>query len=469
MRLFAFLLTILFMLTACASPAQPTLIPVEVSKPESQVPVLDGTFETSLLVSEWKGHSEGNILYPLDPASGTPLPGRAPILLGQTFFYAFSPDRHRLAVMSFSNENAYDSSLLLIDLPKWKTQRLELGLSGWASTMVFSPNGKQLAIAHGETHYKLTLVNIEDGTIKAQKQMDSFIPRLKFTESGDALILYRPTINLSNGLTAGSPQVFLLNAADLTLRWSAELDNVRDGIFPRDETVTPTALYEPGQSFYLSPGLVFAPDQDLLYIVHADRNQLTSVDFGAQKIKTTEIQSQLSWFERVLSLTASIAHAKVADGTGKQVTISPDGQFLYIIGVNNASTLDQQGNWDFRSSPLGLEIIRASDGKRIEHIETDSTEISISPEGRFLYLRHWGNDQWSIPWTEVFDTSSRQIVTRKTGLSGAPALLMNGEFLLVSTYSTSETSNHMSVLKPDGSSVLSEWTGSEYVWWLTTP
>jgi hypothetical protein len=46
---------------------------------------------------------------------------------------------------------------------------------------------------------------------------------------------------------------------------------------------------------------------------------------------------------------------------------------------------------------------------------------------------------------------------------------MNGEFLLASTYSTAETTHHMSILQPDGSTVLSEWTDNDYVYWLTNP
>jgi hypothetical protein len=59
------------------------------------------------------------------------------------------------------------------------------------------------------------------------------------------------------------------------------------------------------------------------------------------------------------------------------------------------------------------------------------------------------------------------MITRKSGIYGTPALRMNGEPLLVSTYSTSEFSHHMSILQPDGSQVLSEWTGSDYVAWLS--
>ena len=120
-------------------------------------------------------------------------------------------------------------------------------------------------------------------------------------------------------------------------------------------------------------------------------------------------------------------------------------------------------------TPLGLEVIQTTDGSRLSHMETDTTELSLSPDGRFLYLKNWGNNQDNIPWTEIIDTSSWETVAHKTKVAGVPAFLMNGTFLLVSSYSTAETSHHMSVLEPDGSRVLAEWTAPTYSWWLTTP
>jgi hypothetical protein len=367
--------------------------------------------------------------------------------------------------VSFPNESTYNGSLFLIDLPSWKTQRFELELIGWASNMIFSPNGKQLAIAHGETSHKLTMVNVEKGVITAQSPTDSFVTHIKFTESGEALMLYSPASNTGNGLSASPPQILLLDAADLSPRWSVELEDVHDGIFPKDENVTLATLYEPGQALHISPGLTFAPNQDILYVVHADSEQLTTVNFTTQKINTVEIQTKLTWFERLLSLTAGVASAKIVDGTNKQAAISSDGQFLYVVGMDRVSFQDKQGNWQMEQTPLGLEIIQTDNGSRVERLETDATEMSLSPDGRFLYLRNWGPD---APWTEILDTSNLQLITHKAMLFAFPALLMNGEFLLTSTYSTSEFSHHMSLLGPDGSSVLAEWTDAKYIWWLTT-
>jgi hypothetical protein len=483
MRLLIVSLCIFLVLSACApaaaTPAEPTPVPIEStsapaeSEPPSPEPADKASLQNSLLATEWRGDAEGNLLFAMDPATGTALPDYTPISLGQTFFHAFSPDQHTLAVISFPTQNSYNGSLLLVDLPAWKTQRFELGLTGWVNSMVFSPYGKRLAIASGQSHHQITMVDVEKGVITAQRPTDSsMVTRLKFTKNGEAVMSYGPMVRnrfTENEMSAGPPQIFLLDAADLTPLWSVELTEIRDGIFPRDENVTPENIHEPGQAFYLNPGLAFAPDRDALYIIHADSEKLTTVDFERQSVETAEIQTELTWIERLLSLTAGVAHAKIGDGTVRQVAVSPDGQFLYVTGVNSTTFVDKQGNWQMEHSPLGLEIIQSRDGKRVAHVETDTTELSLSPDGRFLYLRSWGNYQDQLPWTEIVETSGFQQITRRNNVAASPALRMNGDFLLVSTFSTSEYSHHMSILTPDGSSVLAEWTASQYLWWLTPP
>lgn len=485
MRFFTFFLTLSLILIACAplatrhasetteavptsAPVQPTTALSNIPTSESPASVGNATFKTSLLATEWKDKTEGNVLFPLDPASGQALLGYTPISLGQSSYHAFSPNHRTLAVMTYPTPSTLNGDLLLVDLPTWKTQRFELKLVGWVSTMVFSPNGQQLAVAHGDTVHWLTIFDLQKGMITAQSETDSYVPRLKFTESGKELMLYSPTIDIMKGSSAGPPQVTLLDGANLSPLWSAELEGIRDGIFPKDETVTTKNFYEPGNALYFYPGLTFAPERDALYIVHADSDQLTTVDFENQKVETVEIQTQLSWFERLLSFTAGVAHAKVADGLIKQAAISPDGKFLYVVGVNNASFQDKQGNLQMEQTPLGLEIIQTKDGSRVERFETDATDMVPSPDGRFLYLRAWGT---KAPWTEVFDTTNRQFGARQEWIFAMPAPRINGEYLLVSTYSTDEYTHHMSVLKQDGSKVLSKWTvsGENYVYWLTTP
>ena len=217
---------------------------------------------------------------------------------------------------------------------------------------------------------------------------------------------------------------------------------------------------------YLSPGLAFAPDRDALYVIHADSDKLTIVDFKAQRVKTLEIHARLSWFERLLSLLAYSVQAKVGEGTSKDVAVSPDGRFLYVTGTDNSLYQDPQGNWQLKQTPLGLQIIRISDGSRLAHIETDASDLVLSPDGRFLYLRFWRGDE-DAPGTEIFDTSKGQIVTHIAASYLAPTWRMDGGALLASTYSVSQNLHHMTLFRPDDLSVLANWKGPDYIAWLT--
>lgn len=465
MRFPAFILTFALVLTACTAPAPglPNATPLD--REPALVPV-NQALEESLLAVEWKGEPEGNLLFPLDPATGKAIPGYEPISLGQSYSSAFSPDRLTLAAVTFLNDQATLGNLLLIDLKGWKTRLLELEANGWVTAMVFSPDGKRLAIADGLSTYRLTIYDLEQGVVTVQKEEEFLVTRMKFTAGGESLMLYGMAIQhrfTENEMNGGPPQVRLLDALDLTPRWSAELESVHDGIYPTDEKITPD-LSQPGTAMYLSPAAVFAPGQNTLYVVHADSDQLTIVDFEAQNVETLEVQAGLNWFERLLSLTAGVAHAKIADGTSKQAAVSPDGQFLYVVGMRSETVEGKYGNWQMNQIPLGLEIIRTRDGSRLERFETDAADLSLSMDGRYLYLRNWTDN---APWTEIFDLSTRQVITRKPWIYGTPVLCMDGEPLLVSTYSTSEFSHHMSIFLPDGSQLLSEWSGSGYVSWLT--
>jgi WD40 repeat protein len=473
-RLLVAFLTVFVGVTACAPTPTSSL-------PESESTVLQpatagpASYETSLPAIQWGEKNHEHRLFLLVPSTGEALTDVESIPLGRSFSYAYSPDRRRLAVMTFPDDSNANGSLMLIDLLAWKSERFDLKLYGWVGAMAFSPDARLLAISHGgDSMSKLTVFDIMDGTILAQGQTDLLMPRLKFTSGSDALMLYGLSKKgrfTENSLGGGTPQVLLLDAADLSPRWQAELAGVREGVFPKDEN-TELSAYEmvaQGQAMFLGPGVVFAPDRDGLYIVHADSDQLTSVDFAAYTVETVTIQPGLSWLETLLSLTASVAHAKVADGTSKDVAISPDGKLLYVVGTHNSSVPDQQGNLQIDQIPLGLEIIRIENGSGVTHIETGSGDLSLSPDGRFLYLRTWGMDENSGPGTEVLDTSSRAIVTHAAGIYPSVAFQVNGEPLLVSTYSLSETEpwHQMTILQPDDLRVLAEWKGPEYITWLT--
>jgi len=215
--------------------------------------------------------------------------------------------------------------------------------------------------------------------------------------------------------------------------------------------------------------LVFAPNSDVLYIAHPDEDKLTTVDFAAQKVKTAEIKPPLSWIERLLSLGVINAHAKVAEGANKSAAISPDGGFLYIVGQRNDLVQDKNGEWQVITEPLGLQIVRTKDGSRVAYYDTDAQELSISADGRYLYLRSWGISE-NIACTQIFDTSTNQTVSRLDGTWLMATHTIDGRPMLGSNvWMNDKNINHNSIIDPQDMTVLVAWEGSDSITWLPTP
>ena len=480
-------IAVLLVLAACtALPANSSVAPTQVDKPDavqSETPApkpqqaKPDMLADSVPVAEWKESPGSHLLVPIDPTSGQALAEYEPISLGQAISHAFSPDQNTLVVVGFeSSERPSGGTLHMIDLSTWDDQVQELQLEGYVNVMAFSPDGEQLAIAYSDMKSQVIILDVSQPFIKSktavrQISLDLFVYKMKFSAGGSGLIVYGSRIEnryTVNETSPDSPVAVLLDGTDLSVRWEADLEGVRQGILPKDENAdTPVDLSQPGQAIYLFPGLVFAPDRDILYVVHADEDKLTTVDFGTQTVSTAEIKPHLSWIERLLSLTAGVAHAKVAEGTSKYVVASPDGQFLYIVGQRNDLIQDKLGNWQMIPNPLGLQVVRAEDGSRLAHVDTEASELSISADGRYLYLRGWGESQNSA-WTQVLDTSTNQPIARMDGMWLMPTRRANGTPILASSVWINDKGEHRNAIV-ESQSVLAEWVSPDYLGWLATP
>ena len=169
----------------------------------------------------------------------------------------------------------------------------------------------------------------------------------------------------------------------------------------------------PGAYVWWTPAVVPSPDRQMLYIVHADEDKLTTVDFAHRSVTSVEIGPARSWLEQLMALGAGIAYAKTLDGTRKHAVLSSDGTRLYIVGETGKSTQDANQEWQFTQTPLNLQVVDVASGVQIAKVETQANEISLSPDGSQLYLRGWSDS--GVPWTDVLDAARLEVVTRLTG------------------------------------------------------
>lgn len=479
----------LLVLTACSAlPGEGHSVSPQVEKPgvartektdKSLSPAKQGRLEDSILAVLWRNAQEGHLLVPIDPTSGQSLEGIEPISLGQSFSYTFSPDGRRLAVVGYvSSQHPNGGSLHLIDLETWEDRVQELKLDAYVNAMEFSPDGRNLAIAFGNNVSKLLVLDVAEPPVKSksaamQASMDILVKKMKFTSDGrELMVLGYKTENPSTVYQTNlePPLALLLDGSDLSVRWSVDLEEVRLGILPKNENSDePVDMTQPGNAIYFFPGLAFAPERNEMYVVHADEDTLTTVDFDTQSVDSMEIQPQLSWIERLLSMTAGVAHAKVAEGTIKYAVVSHDGQFLYIVGQQSEPIQDKDGNWQVFENPLGLQIVRVADGIRTTRLDTQADELSISPDGRYLYLRIWGETQGN-PWTQVFDTSTEQFTVRMEGMWLEPMRRVNGAPILASSvWLENEQAYRNVTVDPSNLSTMAEWQDSNYLVWLKMP
>ena len=171
----------------------------------------------------------------------------------------------------------------------------------------------------------------------------------------------------------------------------------------------------------------------------------------------------MSWLERLLRLTSSVAQAKGINGTTKQALLSPDGARLYVTGVSGQAKKDKYGNWQFDEQPFGLQVIDTTDGSEVARMKTDAREIDLTADGKNIFLRGWTNDR---PWTDVLDAESLETAHRLDGQLLYPAQTLSGESWVVGS-PDGKWALSLSVFDRKGYMPVSEIKGRGY--WVSIP
>ncbi len=429
-------------------------------------------FKDSTLVAQVDPKTNNFLLAPIDPITGQRLKGYTPINVGPaSLSYSFSPDKKTLIFITYaSNASPAQPTLHFLDLAAWKESVISLSqfyLSGWISAWAVSPDGKHFAIATSDKDDVLLLVDILRRSVIAQTNTSYMVNKLQFTADSIGLMIYGRRWDPNTGVSQGAPVTEMLSAQDLRPTWSVKLNNVRDGFQP-NQNFTGSA-YEPGAGTEYVPGIVFAPNADLLYIVHADVDKLTRVDFDRKSVATLDIHQKLSWFEQFLMLSTGNAYAKGQDGIERQVVISPDGRILYTAGTQNKFSKNSNGDWAFTQTPLNLEAISAADGMELFKSEVTGSELSLSSNGASVFLNQYLDSGYPSGTDEV-NAITGEMIAQHQGLSLQSTHRMDGTPLLISAAPgyTNQSITEMTAFTADHA-LLGEWTAPEYAEWLIMP
>ena len=452
-------------LTACSSatpaptsvPPLPSPLPQPTLPPSTPIPTAE---PVGVGVPVFEYNNDGlNKLLVISSVTGKAFDAFPPIPLGQNLAGdAFQPDGHTLALVSAGQ-------LYLIDLPSWKYRTFDVGLHGWLSAVLYSPDGTLLALASGLSDGGLRIVDVKSGEVKASAQAGFAIRNVEFTTDGKALMVYGP--HLVAEISVGAPKAALLAISDLSVLWAVELKGIRHGIFPKKPGTMD--IYQPGAAWFFTPGIAFSPNRDILYLVHGDKDKLTTVDFTSRKVSTIDIHVKTSWLDQLMALTAGVAYAKGMDGTTKQALISPDGKLLFVGGNTEVVTQQANGDWDITDTPLGLQVIAVDDGTFVNKIGTEASPTWLSSDGSQIFLSGWKRDNNGTPWTDVYDISSQSIVKHFDGLYLFSTRRLDGKVILVSSNQISENVSYMASIEPDTWAITGEWKEPANVSWLIGP
>lgn len=417
---------------ACmASPVTPPQAPVVVADVNSSVAAL--TDEGNLLLTKWQ--SDQVVLYQVDPRTWAEVTTFAPIALGEAPTYIFSPDKQSLAGVHKPPRSQY--VLGFIDLKTWQMHTIDIGAKTWVSTIVYSPDGKQLAFTYsGELErgttgrnqpkdYQLVVVDVPARSVMAQVSLDFSARFLAYTADSQQLVAFGGELKPQNPEKFAPAQAAMFRSSDLHQLWEHLLVDVVDGNYE--------GMYSDNMPQLTSwqAGVAFSPTDQKLYVVHANEDRLTTVDFANRSANTLTIQPVLSWIEQLLAWDAGIAEAKIYNGTTKQATLSADGQKLYLIGHSQNTWLDDKEEWQFEETPLGLTVIEVATGKELAQLDTAAQRLQWSADRQYLYLHKWGFET-NEATIELIDAGTLTRIAQSNMAPASQTWLTNGDTILLS-------------------------------------
>jgi hypothetical protein len=371
-------------------------------------------------------YTKGNQLTPIDPQNGLPVCGYNPISFRGYFQFAFSPDQKYLAITDEDDGAAADTQLHLIDLRSWQAITRTLPVSGWANSLVFNPIGTQVAIISfldsSQPRWGLEVIDLKSQAVVKRKDF-GFSPSLvQYTPGGNQLVLLGGVQNAQSDAIPVA-HLLVLETQDYETAWETQFPEVLDGMRLPDGSGSDPIFDQWG------PAAALSQDGRSLFILQADGASLTTVNLENHQFGTQNVSRKISWLERLIGLGAQVAYAKGFNGTTRQGVLSSSGLF-YVTGVTNTTEKDANGGWTFSSTPLGLQVIDVKTGVILGQLDTEATQIALSPDESRIYLQGWKEDQ---PWTEVVSTDGLKLIRRLNGEILSPVKLLNGTTTLISS------------------------------------
>jgi WD40 repeat protein len=451
------------LVASCASLAPSTLEPSSASDPANPPSAADLT----LLLAIWPDGENGGSLHLVDARTGVDLPGREPIFLGGNYWHAISPDGHTVAVVTLPMTGTPMGGMLnLIDLQSWTRDATQVQFDLWPTKLIFSRDGAQLAVGGSSSNEsKLVLFDVTRKAALAPVSLNFDPLDFEVTPDGHSLLIYGARYP---GTTGANPIPIAagFDVDEMRIVWEIELTGVKDGQYAPDGV---SDKINHDTSIWWHPAIAFAPEAQRLYVVHADEDVLTTVDFKAHSRRDLEIRPRAGLLETIVGLGSSRAYAKELNGASKAGVLSPDGERLYVVGHKMSSSQDANGAWDIEEASLGLESIRLGTAELLMTLDTPATQIAWSADGRHLLLG--GRDRSGNVWTDVLDIGTRMVQAHLPKMDLLTAQPVDGTPIIAGSYTGSGQTSQVQLIDTTSWDPLVEWTIAGYadIWWAGRP
>lgn len=381
-------------------------------------------------------------LTPFDATTGEPVAGVTALAFDIYNFHAFSPDGTLLATIHYPDYGLSNKgSLLLTDLESWTTITATTSITNIYSRPVFSPDGRHIALLQqlqtAPLEHRLRMLEVTrepsakgavplDATFVGESASLPLTPVLyAFSGDGDSLHLYGSDAEIPQRIYNPLVKTAIVDAGTLEVAWQRPLVTVLDGQYlveSEEESANPN-YWDPHLGRWWQPGRVFSRNGNLLYLVHANESRMTTVDFANRRITNRAVERRMGLLERLLTWTATPAHAKILNGIQLEAALSYDGSDLYVTG--------KARDYDFNvysEEYVPLRIIEAKTGRLLatgaEGTITESADLDLRI---FLNLYNWqASDPAQSERTVIADPSTGAMMQEIERWTILPARRLDG-------------------------------------------
>lgn len=414
----------------------------------------------------------------IDPATGDLLTGLQPLQVGNALLASLSANRLTLALGILPNTATGPTFIQMVWLDTWKLgARLQLPIS-------LTQNLQDLAMAPDGTGVYAVIDDTSSTTTRAILQYyayDRGHDTLRFRWSAP-LPFVPGDGNLDEGsfaLSADGTTAYIFSAATTTPQLAAiplkanGLGNPRLLFLPSiaSDTIPPFGdenyTYKPGDPIYqwYQPAVVFAPQHNTLFLVHAEASNpgidvLTLIDLttlrwrditvhnAGHALADTNLPGQNSGLSssttpapgtlsapgsRPLAVPPQRAlrpdKGRPFNGRTEVGAVSPDGRWLYLSGSSYAPQFNTSGAWTGeQQTGLGLLKIDAQTGQVVGSWSAGVSYwlLTFSQDGQSLYLfgPPPGNNTSGVSYILlVFDTQQQKLVSAFSSIEASSFIL----------------------------------------------